>query len=157
MSGDVTFTYTKSGQQVSQVLRWADRINSREGLGLWHVGSWAWKVYSTRTQYNALSADYRRAAIDAGLPMGDPSFQAGRVQRGTAAATDGFVLITQWMEGVQFLHTAAAFKTALTRDNFPHGRTTTDYQRYGFVPRWKEISHSDLECEEERWRLTRWA
>lgn len=68
MSGDIVFTYRDTvGCNVSQNLCWADRINSRESPGVWHVGAKAWKVTA---QYQAISNDYHRAAIDAGLSMG---------------------------------------------------------------------------------------
>ncbi len=126
--GDVFFTYTSGGRPATQTLLWANRIASREGLGLWHVGNQAWKVYSTRAQYAALSADYRRASVDAGLPMGNPSFQQGSVRRGTGRPTEGFVLITEWMVGTTFLHNAGSFQTALTREAFP--KSGTDYTRH---------------------------
>lgn len=120
MSGDVVFTY----KGTSTTLPWAARIASREALGIWKVQEQAWKVYSKRTVYDDLSADYHRAAVDAGLPMGNPQFREGTVKRGSGAATDGFVLITEWMTGINFQKTQASFKAALTKEKVPKDKNT---------------------------------
>ena len=126
MSQDVVFTYNGN----PTTLLWANRLPSREALGLWQVGDQAWKVYRTRNVLADLSADYARAAVDAGLPMGRPQFREGKVKQGTAAASDGFVLITEWMTGTNFQKTVASFRSALTRENVPKDRNNTDYRRF---------------------------
>jgi hypothetical protein len=129
MDDDVTFTYQSAGKPVILTLKWSEVTPSRESLGLWHVENEAWKVYQQTTQLEALKADYQRAAIDAGLPMGDPRFQVGTVQQGSRPVTQGFALITNWMDGSNFQKTIASFRSALNQSNFPTGKTTNDYQR----------------------------
>ncbi|OCH92798.1 hypothetical protein OBBRIDRAFT_824535 [Obba rivulosa] len=105
MSADVTFTYKSGGKDVTKTLTAAEMIPSREALGLWRVDGAAWKVYATTKQYQASSDDYRLANVAAGLPMGDPKFQQGTVKQGTRLASQGFALITQWMDGTNFQET----------------------------------------------------
>lgn len=131
MAENVVFTYTSNGQQQTRTLLAADRIPSREALGLWQVGNRGWKVYATTAQLAAISADYTRAQVDAGLPVGTPppAFQQGTVRQGTRPPTQGFVLIAQWMDGTNFQKTAASFRSALTRENVPRDRNSTDHRR----------------------------
>ncbi|OCH83723.1 hypothetical protein OBBRIDRAFT_872009 [Obba rivulosa] len=129
MSTDVTFTYKSGGKHVTKTLKAADKISSREALGLWKVDGKAWKVYATTKQLQALSDDYTRASQAAALPMGDPKFQQGSVKQGTKPASEGFVLITQWMDGTNFQKTIQSFKTALTRQNISHNKTSEEYKR----------------------------
>lgn len=128
MSSDVVFTYvTPTGQTTSQTLRWDQRINSREALGLWRVNNdFAWKVYRQRNQLQALQADYARAQTYASLPMGSPTFVQGTV-RYDGRTTNGFVLITAWMVGSNFQKTAASFRSALSAQNMPRNPTNQDY------------------------------
>lgn len=131
MSTDtVVFTYKKGGKTITKTLEGSKKIPSREALGLWNVDGKAWKVYGTANKYQALSQDYRRADVMAGLPMGDPSFQQGSVTQGTHQAKQGFVLITQWMDGDNFQKTEGSFNAALKRQNIPHDKNATDYKRY---------------------------
>lgn len=129
MSDDVVFTYKSGGKEKKQVLKWADRKSSREAVGIWHVGSKAWKVFATTKEYQTFSDDYRRAAVAAGLPMGDPAFQQGTVKQGSKAQSEGFVLITQWMDGTNFQKTASSFKSALTKEKVSKDKGNTDYKR----------------------------
>ena len=128
---DITFKYTQGGKQVTHILKRADRINSREGLGIWHVGNYAWKVYATTAQYKKLSEDYHRAAVH-GLPIGDPRFQQGTVQQGTGRATQGFVLVVRWITGAFFdFHTPPrSLRSALQGQNISHSRASNDYKRF---------------------------
>ena len=126
---DIIFTYKSGGQTIQKTLRNADKIPSREALGLWKVDGKAWKVYGTTKEYNKLSQDYRRADVAAGLPMGNPSFQQGTVKQGTKPASEGFALITQWMEGTNFQKTVKSFETALTREKISHDRNSNDWKR----------------------------
>ena len=128
-NNDVTFTYKSGGKDIKKTLKWADRFSSREALGIWKVESKAWKVYSTTKEYQSLSDDYRRAAVAAGLPMGDPAFQQGKVQQGTKPQSEGFVLVTQWMDGTNFQKNASSFKAALTKENVSKDSKSTDYKR----------------------------
>lgn len=134
MSQDVTFKYTSGGKQETQILRWADRIASREGLGLWHVGNYAWKIYASTAQYQRLLEDYNRAGVH-GLPMGQPRFQQGTVQRGTNPPTQGFALIVNWMTGTFFdFHTPPRpLRSALQAQDISHSKSSTDYKRYVFL------------------------
>jgi len=122
------------GKEVTQILRWADRIASREGLGLWHVGNYAWKIYTTTAQFERLRDDYNRAGVH-GLPMGQPRFQQGSVQRGTNQPTQGFALIVNWMTGAFFdFHTPPRpLRSALQAQNISHSRSSTDYKRSVFT------------------------
>ena len=128
MSDDVTFTYKSGGKDVTQTLKAADKISSREALGLWHVGTKAWKVYSKTKEYDSLSDDYRRAQVDGGLPMGSPAFQKGTVTRGNDTS-DGFVIISQWQDGKKFVKKASAFKAALEAQSVSHDKASTDWKR----------------------------
>lgn len=127
MSTDVVFTYvTPKGEKKSQTLRWDDKINSREALGLWKVKDEAWKVYRQRNQLPALREDYARATNDVALPMGSPTFVEGLVEH-KGQRTEGFVLVTDWMVGKNFQKTASSFKSALSAENMPHNATDQDY------------------------------
>jgi len=91
MSTDVVFTYhTPTGGKVVRRLKQADKISSREALGLWKVDNKAWKVYVSRSQLEELNQDYRRADVVAGLPMGSPAFITGKVKEGTKPEKDGW-------------------------------------------------------------------
>ncbi|KAI0697583.1 hypothetical protein BC835DRAFT_1413619 [Cytidiella melzeri] len=126
---DLVFTYKVKDKEIKKTLKASERKSSREAIGIWKVDSKAWKVYGTTNKYQALSDDYRRAAVAAGLPMGDPSFQQGKVKDGKKAETQGFVLITQWMEGTNFQKTSSSFKAALTKEKLSKDKTTNDYKR----------------------------
>ncbi|KZT64544.1 hypothetical protein DAEQUDRAFT_717868 [Daedalea quercina L-15889] len=119
------------GKEQTKTLKGSDRISSREAVGLWKVNNRSWKVYATTSQLGALTADYDRAQIDAGLPVGTPApaFQQGSVKQGSKRATEGFVMIAQWMEGANFQKTTASFKAALTKEKISHDKTSTDYKR----------------------------
>ncbi|EPS94957.1 hypothetical protein FOMPIDRAFT_1062930 [Fomitopsis schrenkii] len=131
MADDVVFTWTSGGKQQTQKLLGKDKHASREAVGLWQVGSRGWKVYATTSQLSKIDADYTRAQVDAGLPVGTPApaFQQGSVKQGTKPATDGFVLIAQWMDGTNFQKTAASFKSALTKERVSKDKNSTDYKR----------------------------
>ncbi|KAI0724977.1 hypothetical protein C8Q72DRAFT_786381 [Fomitopsis betulina] len=117
--------------QQTETLSATKKISSREAVGLWIVGNSIWKVYATTSQLAKIDADYTRAQVDAGLPVGSPapSFQQGLVKQGTRPVTQGFVLIAQLMDGTNFQKTNASFKSALTKENVSHDKTSTDYQR----------------------------
>lgn len=131
MADDVVFTWTSGGKQQTETLSATKKISSREAVGLWIVGNSIWKVYATTSQLAKIDADYTRAQVDAGLPVGSPapSFQQGLVKQGTRPVTQGFVLIAQLMDGTNFQKTNASFKSALTKENVSHDKTSTDYQR----------------------------
>ncbi|KAI0697585.1 hypothetical protein BC835DRAFT_1413621 [Cytidiella melzeri] len=129
MADDVVFTYTSGGKEIKTTLKGSERYNSREAIGIWKVNSKAWKVYGTTKQYQALSDDYRRADVAAGLPMGNPSFQLGTVKVGNKTETQGFILITQWMEGTNFQKSASSFEAALAKEKLSKDTTTNDYKR----------------------------
>jgi len=138
MADDITFIYLNQQGQgtVTTTLNAADKIISREALGVWKVDNHAWKVYATTNQYQALRDDYRlgRAKVAAGLPMGDPrQFQQGTVKQGTNAPSDGFILMTEkWIDGINFQKRIARLNTtALKKEGISHATTSTDYQRYG--------------------------
>lgn len=126
---DVTFTYTSRGKPITKILPEAEKIPSREALGLWKVDNKAWKVYATTKEYTKLSQDYSRADVMAGLPMGQPSFQQGAVKQGTKAPSEGFILATEWMDGTNFQKTSKSFEIALTRQNISHDKASTDWKR----------------------------
>lgn len=70
---------------MTQTLLWDDRKGSNEGIGVWHVGNDAWKLYSRNgkdkeKKCQKLVEDYRRADGQS-LPMGKPRFQNGRITR----------------------------------------------------------------------------
>ncbi|KAI6014174.1 hypothetical protein EDC04DRAFT_673829 [Pisolithus marmoratus] len=118
-----------------QTIKWADRIASNEGLGVWHVGNYAWKLYATKTEQQEervqkLIADYQRADIH-GVPMGSPRFQNGSIRQGTGLPYDGVALIVQWFEGTYFNFQTPPrpFGTALERQGISHSRSSTDYMR----------------------------
>lgn len=123
---NVEFTYYVGQQEKVQKLLGAEGMSSREAIGLWHVGNCAWKVYRHRNQYDSLVADYTRAATDATLPMGNPSFITGKV-KASDTGRDGFVLTTEWMTGSNFQKTDASFKAALTAQGVSHSTTDQDY------------------------------
>jgi hypothetical protein len=128
---DVTFSYRSGNKTINLTLKWAERKPSREALGIWQVNTnRAWKVYAQKSQLNNLKEDYARAAVDAGLPMGKPSFQEGTVKQGTSPATQGFALITEWMTGTNFQKTTARFDSALSQQAIPKNKTATDYKRF---------------------------
>lgn len=131
MAQNVDFTYTSNGRQQTRTLLAAHKIRSHEAMGLWQVGNRGWKVYATTEQLTAISADYTRAQVDAGLPVGTPppSFQQGTVRQGNQPATHGFVLIAQWMDGTNFQKTTASFRSALTREKVPRDRNSQDHRR----------------------------
>lgn len=116
---------------------WASRIPSRETpYGVWQdkKTNEAWKIYPRKIDEKKktdnlrdLSADYRRAQVDVELPMGNPRFQEGKVQQGSAKAVDGFALITEWMTGNNFQKTVKPLKAALTAQNISHDRFSQEY------------------------------
>ncbi|KAH7883470.1 hypothetical protein F5I97DRAFT_1939215 [Phlebopus sp. FC_14] len=124
----MSFTYTKGNQKITKILLWKDRKSSREALGIWKVDGQAWKVYQTTKEYDKLFADYQRAGIHAGLPMGRYSFTKGKVKKSNKT-TDGFVLATEWMEGTNFQKSASSFEAALKREKISQDKNSTDYKR----------------------------
>jgi len=129
---DVIVKYARGGQLLTKKLLGRDKIPSREALGLWKVdNNKAWKVYRTRNQFNKLSEDYLRADTVAALPMGNPFFITAKIQVGTAAPTDGFVLGTDWMDGTSFLKgNVRPFSGALQAQNIPRNAQDEIYIRY---------------------------
>ncbi|KAF9498174.1 hypothetical protein BDN71DRAFT_446821 [Pleurotus eryngii] len=119
-----------SGGPKTQILLAKDRIKSNEGLGIWHVGIYAWKVYSTTSQLQKLKDDYQRADVK-GLPMGKPRFTQGTVQQGSGRATDGFALIVNWVDGspFNFQQPPRPFRKALETQNISHSKSDKDYTR----------------------------
>ncbi|KLO13171.1 hypothetical protein SCHPADRAFT_828441 [Schizopora paradoxa] len=126
---DVTFTPV-GGQAV--VLRANAATASREGLAIWRVQGKVWKVYRKAgdnggtKKLDDLRDDYNRAQKE-GLPMGTFSFEKGRVQEGTQRPTDGFVLITDDMEGKNFQK--GSFKVALRDANVPKNKDDAGYKQ----------------------------
>ena len=135
MPDDVLFTWINSstGKQESKTLKGTEMINSREAIGIWKVDNKSWKVYGTTSQLKALSDDYTRAQVDAGLPVGNPApaFQQGTVKVGSGNPTQGFVLIVEWMDGKNFQKNATSFRKALEGENISHDPKSQDYTRYG--------------------------
>ncbi|EPS93368.1 hypothetical protein FOMPIDRAFT_92428 [Fomitopsis schrenkii] len=131
MADEVVFTWTSGGKPKTQTLLGKDKHSSREAVGLWKVGSRGWKVYATTSQLSKIDADYTRAEVDAGLPVGSPTpaFQQGSVKQGTKPTTEGFVLIAQWMDGTNFQKTTASFKSALTKEKVSKDQDSTDHKR----------------------------
>jgi len=127
LAEDSDVVVTSGGK--STTLKGSDKINSREAIGIWKVGNKAWKVYGRRKTLDDLREDYSRAAIYAGLPMGNPSFVEGQVKVGANAPTNGFVLVTEWMVGTNFQKTVASFKAALSKESVPKDKSDTDYKR----------------------------
>jgi hypothetical protein len=105
----------------------------REGdsIGVWRDGSSAWKLYPKHDHFMTVSTHYQQAAVH-GLPMGDPGFREGSVQQGTDKATNGFALVTRWLEGQEFnFHTPPKpFKVALRDQKISNSRSSTQYKRY---------------------------
>ncbi|KAI5984671.1 hypothetical protein EDD15DRAFT_2583310 [Pisolithus albus] len=123
------------GKSVTQTLLWKDRQNSREGIGVWHVGNYAWKLYSAkndsqRKTLEKLREDYRRANAR-GLPMGKPRFQDGTIKQGNENPYGGMALIVDWFEGTNFnFHKPPKpFKSALEAQKISHSKSSTDYKR----------------------------
>ena len=61
--------------------------------------------------------------------MGNPSFVQGKVKIGSGTATDGFVLITDFMEGSNFQKGAGSFNAALKRENVSKDKNNADYKK----------------------------
>ncbi|KAI6110176.1 hypothetical protein EDD16DRAFT_1483638 [Pisolithus croceorrhizus] len=115
--------------------RKVNRQSSREGIGVWHVGNYAWKVYSAKndSQRNTLEKlreDYRRADVH-GLPMGRPRFQDGTIKQGNGNPYNGMALIVDWFEGTNFnFHRPPKpFKSALEAQKISHSKSSTDYKK----------------------------
>jgi hypothetical protein len=103
-----------------------------DSIGVWRDGSSAcWKLYPKRAHLTTVSTHYQRAAVN-GLPMGDPVFREGSVQQGTDKATNGFALVTRWLEGQEFnFHTPPKpFKVALRDQKISNSRSSNQYNRY---------------------------
>ncbi|KAI6110178.1 hypothetical protein EV401DRAFT_1869782 [Pisolithus croceorrhizus] len=135
MSGDIKFTYRSGGRSVTQTLLWKERQNSREGIGVWHVGNYAWKVYaakndSQRNTLEKLRADYRRADVR-GLPMGRPRFQDGTIKQGNGNPYGGMALIVDWFEGTNFnFHRPPKpFKSALELQRVSCSKSSIDHKK----------------------------
>ncbi|KAI5983902.1 hypothetical protein EDD15DRAFT_1829550 [Pisolithus albus] len=133
MSEDIEFTYESGGKQVKQTLLWKDRQSSREGIGIWHVGNYAWKLYSAkdddqRKTLEKLREDYRRADAH-GLPMGKPRFQDGTIKQGNGHPYGGMALIVDWFEGTNFHRPLKPFNSALKTQNISHSKSSTDYKK----------------------------
>ncbi|KAI5984674.1 hypothetical protein EDD15DRAFT_2583315 [Pisolithus albus] len=138
MSSDIKFTYDSGGGPVTQTLLWDDRKGSNEGIGVWHVGNDAWKLYSRNgkdkeKKCQKLVEDYRRADGQS-LPMGKPRFQNGRITRADGTWYNGMVLIVTWFEGTNFhlrrrRDQSQLFDSALERQEISHSRSDEDYVR----------------------------
>ena len=105
-----------------------------DSIGVWKDGSSAWKLYPKQADFTRVSTFYHEAAVN-GLPMGDPSFKEGSIQQGTDRATNGFALVTRWLDGIEFnFHTPPKkFNTALRDEKISHSKSSTQYKRYVHV------------------------
>jgi hypothetical protein len=101
-----------------------------DSIGVWKDGSSAWKLYPKQADFTRLSTFYHQAAVN-GLPMGDPSFKEGSIQQGTDRASNGFALVTRWLDGIEFnFHTPPKkFNTALRDEKISHSKSSTQYKR----------------------------
>ncbi|PFH45885.1 hypothetical protein AMATHDRAFT_200193 [Amanita thiersii Skay4041] len=127
----MSFTYMESGRPVEKVLLWAERIDSRESLGIWRVDGKAWKVFRTTDQLEKLRDMYRRAEVGE-LPMGRPKFVQGTVQQGSNRPTQGFVLMVNWMTGTYFHLPTKQLNVALKAEKISHSKSARDYIRIKF-------------------------
>ncbi|KAI6014175.1 hypothetical protein EDC04DRAFT_2578949 [Pisolithus marmoratus] len=127
--------YYTGGQSITQILKGRNKQSSREGIGVWHVGNYAWKLYaaknnSQRNTLQKLREDYRRADVR-GLPMGQPRFQDGTIKEGNGNPYGGMALIVNWFEGTNFnFHRPPKpFKSALEAQKISHSKSSADYKK----------------------------
>ncbi|KAH9980398.1 hypothetical protein BJV74DRAFT_887864 [Russula compacta] len=101
-----------------------------EGIGVWRDGIRAWKLFATQNTYDRTKG-YYDTAIAKSLPIGnlDPVFKKGKVKQGNRAATDGFALITGWLDGTEFNFQGRQFATALATEKISHSRSSVQYKR----------------------------
>jgi len=134
---DVTFKYKSGGKDVTKLFKWADRKESRETpeYGVWKLEDKAWKIYARKIDTKKgtdnltdLSADYRRAEVDGGLPVGKPQWQEGDVTKGSKTEK-GFALVTEWMTGYNFQKDIKPLSAGLKAQNISHVKTSADYTR----------------------------
>jgi len=122
-SKGVTKTFNRQpdgrGQEGDSIGVWRDRATNS-----------AWKLYPKQANLTRVSTYYYRAAVN-GLPMGDPSFKEGSVQQGTDNATNGFALVTRWLEGIEFnFHTPPKpFRVGLRDEKISQNKSSTQYKR----------------------------
>jgi hypothetical protein len=102
-----------------------------DSIGVWKDGSSAWKLFPKQADFEKISTFYHKAGIG-GLPMGDPSFREGSIQQGTEKATNGFALVTRWLDGTEFnFHTPPKpFGSVLRDEKISHSKGSTQYKRY---------------------------
>jgi hypothetical protein len=102
-----------------------------DSIGVWKDGSSAWKLYPKQADFKRISGYYHDAGVN-GLPMGNPSFREGSIQQGKDRATNGFALVTRWLDGIEFnFHKPPKpFKAALRDEKISHSKGSTQYKRY---------------------------
>jgi hypothetical protein len=102
-----------------------------DSIGVWKDGSSAWKLYPKQANFTRISGYYHEAGVN-GLPMGDPSFREGSIQQGKDRATNGFALVTRWLDGIEFnFHKPPKpFNAALRDEKISHSKGSTQYKRY---------------------------
>lgn len=105
-----------------------------EGIGVWQDGIRAWKLFSSQGTYDKTKG-YYDTAVAHSLPIGNlvPVFKKGKVKLGSKSATDGFALITGWLNGEEFNFQGKQFKAALERENISHSMSSVQYKRYVWV------------------------
>ena len=129
----VVFTY---GGQTQTFNRQPDGKGGGGSIGVWRAGNRAWKLFSKTTSLEKNRRFYETAR-DRRLPIGTPTptFQQGTVKQGTQRATQGYALISQWLEGKEFNFQTSqgAFRKALENQNISHSRGSPQYQRYALI------------------------
>ena len=135
---DVTLPVTFSYGSTTKTFNRQPDGSGGEGIGVWRENNVAWKLYSTRQKLQDIMTDYR-IAENHGLPMGTnpgPEFIEGSVRQGQNAATSGFALVTQWLDGTEFnFHRVGGrpFRVALRDEGISHSRSSTQYTRYVLI------------------------
>jgi len=87
-------------------LNMADKISSREAVGVWRIKDQVWKIYSTPQQLQRILKD-KAAADSVALPMRKVFVTQGSVQipQGQGSGPprpSAFALVSQYMDGTHF-------------------------------------------------------
>ncbi|KAK2467690.1 hypothetical protein APHAL10511_000284 [Amanita phalloides] len=106
-----------------------------QGLGVWQDGNQAWKIFPDVGKADKTFkkvTGYYTTAYGAKLPMGGQPFcPRGTVKQGGDKATNGFAVVTGWLEGTEFnFHRIGKkpFKTALTTENVSHSESSQQFK-----------------------------
>ncbi|KAH9954108.1 hypothetical protein BC827DRAFT_729124 [Russula dissimulans] len=125
----VVFRY---GGQNRTFNRQPDGKGGGGSIGVWRDGNQAWKIFSKTTSLEKNRRFYQTAR-DNNLPNGipTPTFQEGTVTEGTKRPTQGYALISQWLEGKEFNFQTSqgAFKQALEIQRISHSRSSAQYRQ----------------------------